>query len=128
MDDRCPQPRGHAGPAWINRRDPDQSLRRVGLVSPIFNTNLLALVQTVTPPRFLGRITGTSRFITWGVLPIGAALGGQIAGSFGLRAPILIAGSLSMAAFIVLATSHIRGLASVAAAARLAGRAGITDA
>lgn len=92
----------------------------VGLVSPIFNTNLLSLVQTVTPPGLLGRITGTSRFVTWGVLPIGAALGGQIANGFGLRAPILIAAGLSMAAFFLLATSRIRGIVSVAVAAKLA--------
>ena len=93
----------------------------VGLVNPIFNTNLLSLVQTVTPPLLLGRITGTSRFMTWGVLPIGAALGGQLAEILGLRAPILVAGALSLAAFVVLATSRVRGIVSVAAAARLPG-------
>jgi MFS family permease len=91
----------------------------VGLVSPIFNTNLLALVQTATPPPLLGRITGTSRFLTWGVLPIGAALGGQIADHLGLRTPIVVAGGLSFAAFVLLATSPIRSITSVAAAARL---------
>jgi MFS family permease len=91
----------------------------VGLVNPIFNTNLVSLVQTVTPRPLLGRITGTSRFITWGVLPIGAALGGQIAEVLGLRAPLLAAGVLSVAAFVLLATSRIRGIASVAAAAEL---------
>jgi hypothetical protein len=91
----------------------------VGLVNPIFNTNLLALVQTPTPPPLLGRITGTSRFLTWGVLPIGAALGGQIADHLGLRTPIVVAGGLSFAAFVLLATSPIRSITSVAAAARL---------
>jgi MFS family permease len=93
----------------------------VGLVNPIFNINLLSLVQTVTPPLLLGRLTGTSRFITWGVLPIGAALGGQLAEVLGLRAPILVAGALSMAAFVVLASSRIRDIVSVAAAAQLLG-------
>jgi MFS family permease len=91
----------------------------VGLVNPIFNTNLLSLVQTITPRPLLGRITGTSRFITWGVLPIGAALGGQLAEGLGLRAPILVAGALSIAAFVLLATSRIRSIVSVAAAAEL---------
>jgi len=91
----------------------------VGLVNPIFNTNLLSLVQTVTPRSLLGRITGTSRFITWGVLPIGAALAGQIAQGLGLRAPILVAAALSIGAFVLLATSRIRGIVSIAAAAEL---------
>ena len=90
-----------------------------GLVNPIFNTNLLSLVQTVTPRALLGRITGTSRFITWGVLPIGAALGGQIAEVLGLRAPMLVAGALSMTGFVLLATSRIRSIVSVAATAEL---------
>jgi predicted MFS family arabinose efflux permease len=40
--------------------------------------------QTLVPNQMLGRITATTRFISWGIQPIGALLGGLIGSWFGL--------------------------------------------
>lgn len=45
------------------------------------------LRQRITPPHLLGRVSSAQTLITWGVQPVGALLGGLVAGSFGLLAP-----------------------------------------
>ncbi|MEW2491531.1 hypothetical protein [Streptomyces sp. NPDC048411] len=39
--------------------------------------------QTLVPDRMLGRVTASTRFIGWGVQPVGALLGGLIGGWIG---------------------------------------------
>lgn len=54
-------------------------------------TNLViteTVKQTVVPAAMLGRVTATTRFIAWGVQPVGAVLGGVLAEALGL-APLL---------------------------------------
>jgi MFS family permease len=52
------------------------------------NVNQLTLRQAITPHRLLGRMNAVTRFMYWGTMPIGSALGGVIAQSFGLRATL----------------------------------------
>jgi hypothetical protein len=52
--------------------------------------------QTVTPAELLGRVYSANRVISWGVLPIGAALGGAVAQTFGVRAVFVVAGVASL--------------------------------
>lgn len=59
---------------------------------------LISLRQAIVPAPLLGRVTSTIRFVTWGVMPFGALLGGLIALSFGLRSTFIIAAPI----FIVL--------------------------
>lgn len=46
-----------------------------------------ALRQRVVPAELLGRVSSAQTLITWGVQPVGALLGGLVAGRFGLLAP-----------------------------------------
>lgn len=46
--------------------------------------------QAVCPERLLGRVTATARFLTWGVLPLGSALGGTLGSLLGERAVLWI--------------------------------------
>jgi MFS family permease len=41
--------------------------------------------QTVSPPQLLGRVTAVNKFISWGVLPIGALLAGALGSAIGNR-------------------------------------------
>ncbi|MFF9607542.1 MFS transporter [Streptomyces sp. NPDC014684] len=41
--------------------------------------------QAVCPEGMLGRMTATSRFLTWGVLPLGSAIGGALGSALGER-------------------------------------------
>jgi MFS family permease len=63
--------------------------------------------QRLTPDPLLGRLYSASRLISWGVLPIGAALGGLAAEFLGIQAVFAIGGLASLgllAGFAVLVT------------------------
>ncbi|MFD5035182.1 MFS transporter [Streptomyces sp. NPDC058405] len=46
--------------------------------------------QAVCPKDMLGRMSATSRFLTWGVLPLGSAIGGVLGSSLGERTVLWI--------------------------------------
>ncbi|MGH8958299.1 MAG: MFS transporter [Acidimicrobiia bacterium] len=66
----------------------------------MWNVVTVSLRQTIIPDRLLGRVNSVYRFFGWGMMPIGALLGGLLAGSVtkladrptGLRAPYIVAG------------------------------------
>ena len=67
----------------------------VGFVSSFFITNwnilLMSCYQVLIPKELYGRIHGARRTFVWGMMPLGAFLGGVIAQA-GLRLPLLIGG------------------------------------
>ena len=67
----------------------------IGFISAFFITNwnilLMSCYQVLIPSELYGRIHGARRPFVWGVMPIGAFLGGVIAKS-GLRLPLIIGG------------------------------------
>jgi len=63
---------------------------------------LMSIYHQIIPSELFGRIHGTRRTLVWGLMPIGALVGGFIA-TFGLRMPFLIAGSIS---FVVAAFGY----------------------
>ena len=67
----------------------------IGFVSSFTITNwnilLMSCYQVLIPAELYGRIHGARRTFVWGVMPIGAFLGGVIAKS-GLRLPLIIGG------------------------------------
>lgn len=62
-----------------------------------------ALRQAMVPDRILGRVTGANRMVVYGAMPIGAALGGWIARTLGLRAAFIIGGLIMTAISLALA-------------------------
>jgi len=67
----------------------------IGFVSTFTITNwnilLMSCYQVLIPAELYGRIHGARRTFVWGVMPIGALLGGVIAQS-GLRLPLIVGG------------------------------------
>ncbi len=67
----------------------------IGFISSFTITNwnilLMSCYQVLIPSELYGRIHGARRTFVWGVMPIGAFLGGVIAHS-GLRLPLIIGG------------------------------------
>ena len=67
----------------------------IGFISSFTITNwnilLMSCYQVLIPSELYGRIHGARRTFVWGVMPIGAFLGGVIAQS-GLRVPLLVGG------------------------------------
>ena len=67
------------------------------------NVALVTMRQRLTPPELLGRVIAASRTLAWIGLPVGAALGGMIAGYVGVI-PVYVAGSvlvILIAAFLL---------------------------
>ena len=57
-----------------------------------YNINLDSLIQAITPDHRLGRVGACRLFIGWGVLPLGALVGGAVASVIGVRQTLLLAG------------------------------------
>lgn len=78
--------------------------------SPVYNVTQVSLRQTLCPPRMLGRMNATMRFVVWGTMPIGAVLGGIIGSRLGLRPTLYIGAFGLMTAFVPVVWSPVRGL------------------
>ncbi len=67
----------------------------IGFISSFTITNwnilLMSCYQVLIPAELYGRIHGARRTFVWGVMPVGAFLGGVIAHS-GLRVPLIVGG------------------------------------
>ncbi|PBC86842.1 Predicted arabinose efflux permease, MFS family [Streptomyces sp. KS_16] len=55
----------------------------------LYNVAQVSFRQTVCPPRLLGRMNATLRFLMWGTLPLGALAGGALADAFGARVALV---------------------------------------
>jgi MFS family permease len=75
-----------------------------GFGLPIFNIAQISLRQALVPDRFLGRVNASFSLLIWGVLPLGALLGGGLGTWLGLRPALLIlsAGYLLAFAWVLL--------------------------
>jgi MFS family permease len=77
------------------------------LFAVVWNVITVSLRQTIIPDHLLGRVNSVYRFFAWGMMPIGAALGGvlvAVTDSFAsrdlaLRMPWFIAGALHFVLF-----------------------------
>lgn len=67
----------------------------IGFVSSFFITNwnilLMSCYQVLIPTELYGRIHGARRTFVWGMMPLGAFIGGVLAHA-GLRTPLLVGG------------------------------------
>ncbi|HEY6389646.1 MAG TPA: MFS transporter [Bryobacteraceae bacterium] len=72
--------------------------------------NELTLQQTVTPENMLGRVNAAMQLMGRGVYPIGAMLGGILAGQFGMRATYAIAVCGLLGSSMWLIASPVRNL------------------
>jgi MFS family permease len=76
-------------------------------VGVLWNVITVSFRQTVIPDQLLGRVNSVYRFFAWGMMPIGAALGGLVvlvsdvfwSREFAQRMPWFIAGTLTIALF-----------------------------
>ncbi len=66
----------------------------IGFTISVWNILLMSLYQSLIPSHLYGRIHGARRTIVWGLMPIGAIIGGVIARG-GLRLPFLIGGGIA---------------------------------
>ena len=84
------------------------ALALMGLTGVAWNVVTVSLRQTIIPDGLLGRVNSVYRFLGWGSIPLGGALGGVIADVAGLRAPWIAAAAVSVVA-LVPASRVLRG-------------------
>ena len=73
-----------------------------GFVIGNWNVVVVSLRQALTPDDLRGRVAADARVVAFGALPIGAAVGGILAATAGIRAPfILAAGAFALAAIAI---------------------------
>jgi uncharacterized membrane protein YoaK (UPF0700 family) len=82
-----------------------QALLVLGL--PVYNVNTVTLRQTLVPTDLLGRVTASSRFVMWGAMPVGAALGGLLGDAIGLRPTMFIAATGVLLASMLVVCSPV---------------------
>ena len=58
----------------------------------VYNIIQVSYRQAICPPRLQGRMNSVMRFIVWGMIPIGALVGGVLGSWVGLRETIFIGG------------------------------------
>jgi len=85
-----------------------------GFTGVVYNIAQVSLRQAICPDRMLGRMNASMRFVVWGTMPIGAAIGGVLGGAVGLRETLFIAAAGQCLAFIPPAVSPVWRLKSIA--------------
>ncbi|NUT93041.1 MAG: MFS transporter [Saccharothrix sp.] len=84
-------------PAWLLVPWTDQGwVVAVGSFVPTmgvlaYNVAQVSLRQSLCPDRLMGRMNASIRFLAWGAMPIGAALGGAVAEWIGVRGGLWVA-------------------------------------
>ncbi|MER5350153.1 MFS transporter [Kitasatospora sp. NPDC002551] len=76
----------------------------------VYNVAQVSFRQGLCPPRLLGRMNATMRFLVWGTLPLGALLGGAVADAAGPRAALWLCAAGFLVVPVPLLLSPLRGL------------------
>lgn len=84
----------------------------IGVV--VFSINARTHRMATTPPELLSRVIATVRFVSWGVIPFGALLGGAIASAVGPRGGLWAACLLTLLGPAVVFFSPVRRLRELA--------------
>ena len=82
----------------------------IGFSAVVYNINQVSFRQRLCPDRLLGRMNATMRFVVWGVLPIGALIGGVLGSVLGLRPTLWIGAAGEAVAGVWLLASPMRSM------------------
>ena len=63
----------------------------ISVEAVVYNTAQVTYRQAICPPEMLGRMNASVRFLVWGSLPVGAAVGGVLGTQFGIRDTMWVA-------------------------------------
>lgn len=85
-------------------------LGSLGMSATLAIVNIIAYTtrQAASPPHLIGRITASSMFITWGVIPLGLLAGGALSALAGTRWALTIIGAAFLAPLAIVMTSPLR--------------------
>jgi Na+/melibiose symporter-like transporter len=68
----------------------------------VWNVLTMSLRQSLIPEALFGRVQGAYRTLVWGSMPLGALLGGVLAGSIGIRGVFAVVGAVQFLMALVL--------------------------
>jgi MFS family permease len=83
----------------------------------VYNVAQVSFRQALCPPRLLGRMNATLRFLVWGTLPLGAVVGGAVADAFDPRAALWLCAIGFLLVPLPLLLSPLRRMRDLPAAA-----------
>lgn len=86
------------------------TITALGFFGAGWNVNAVSLRQAITPLPIQGRTNATMRFITWGLIPVGAIAGGVLGSTIGLHATIWVGALGAVLGFLPVALSPVRHL------------------
>jgi MFS family permease len=76
----------------------------------MWNVNAVSLRQATTPTSMMARMNASNRFLIWGTMPLGAALGAWLASSFGLADTAVLAAVAAPLSALPVVFSSVRGV------------------
>lgn len=75
-----------------------------------YNVTQVSLRQRVCPPRLLGRMNASIRFLVWGVMPLGALASGALAAWIGVVPTLWVGTVIGLLASLPVIFSPLRGM------------------
>ncbi len=79
----------------------------------VYNVAQVSYRQAICPPRLLGRMNASVRFIVWGSMPLGALAGGGLASLTSPRLTLVVGGVIALSACLFVIRSPLFGLRDV---------------
>ena len=98
------------GPVWLAVAILIFSWFLTSLSSPLYAVNQLSLRQALVPQHLLGRTNATMRFVTLGLTPVGALVGGYLGQTIGLRETLVVASGVLLGSVPAVVFSRVRRL------------------
>jgi predicted MFS family arabinose efflux permease len=77
---------------------------------PCYNVTQISLRQRLVPPEQLGRMSATMKTLVWGVMPIGALIGGALGSTIGIVPTIWVGAIVMLSAIPWLFAREVRTL------------------
>jgi len=81
-----------------------------GFAVILWNVVTVSLRQRIVPAGLLGRVNSVYKMVGWGLIPVGAVLGGWVAATWGLRAPLPVGGGIRVLVLLVALPSLVGGM------------------
>ncbi|GGW59980.1 MFS transporter [Streptomyces caelestis] len=79
----------------------------IGAGGTMANIHIISLRQSITPDELLGRMNAGYRFVSWGMLPLGALIGGWLGDLIGLRETLFVTAAAFLSAVLVVFLSPV---------------------
>lgn len=81
-----------------------------GVADSVYGIHVMTLVQSITPPRLMGRVGGTALSVVWGSGTFGSMLGGIVGSLVGVVPGIIVGACIVAGSALFLVLSPVRAM------------------